>query len=110
MRADRLASIENLDLLSGAENVDNRVDDEDIQSLAESVRSNSSDLRSIHSKKSMEALVTKSKEKLNKLESIMESEVKCSPVIITHQDDDGARIAETKSLNKLPFKNRNPAL
>lgn len=32
------------------------------------------------------------------------------PVTITHKEDDGARLAETKSLNKLPFKNRNPAL
>ena len=32
------------------------------------------------------------------------------PLTIVHKEDDGARLAETKSFNKLPFKNRNPAL
>jgi hypothetical protein len=32
------------------------------------------------------------------------------PFTITHKEDDGERLKQTKSLNKLPFKNRNPAL
>lgn len=33
-----------------------------------------------------------------------------APRTITHTEDNGARLAETKSLNKLPFMNRNPAI
>jgi len=79
-------------------------DEDDISSIAESVRSNTS-IRSIHSKKSMTALVSKMKEQIEAMEPIYEE-----PVQVTHTDDDGRRLAETKSLNKLPFKNRNPAL
>ena len=32
------------------------------------------------------------------------------PITIIHTQDDGARLREIKSLNKLPFKNRNSAL
>ena len=120
MRADRIANLENMKVLAEQHNggIAGREDDDDhddVRSIAESVRSTSSDMKSIHSKKSMEVLVAKSKEKMlssDKLERIMEVPVssKQEPIIITHQDDDGARLAETKSLSKLPFKNRNPAL
>ena len=70
-------------------------------------------------------LVSKAKEKfsatrLDKKKSLcsIDEGGKCSggemsmklPLTIIHKEDDGARLAETKSLNKLPFKNRNPAL
>ena len=35
---------------------------------------------------------------------------KMKPKTVIHIEDDGARLAEKKSLNKLPFKNRNPAV
>ena len=85
-------------------------DDEDLVSLVESVKSTSSDSNTIHSKKSMKALITKCRERLNIMEPIRELEYRNEPIIITHQDDDGNRILEKKSLSKLPFKNRNPAL
>jgi len=88
--------------------------EDDIQSIAESCRSTSSVMRSIHSQKSMKAIVSKCRERMikkdieNKVEPL--PEFKVFPIVITHQEDNGARIAETKSLSKLPFKNRNPAL
>lgn len=99
--------------------------DDEINSVAESVKSSSSDINSIHSRKSLKALVAKSKERIssgcNNLSTIYDNEedsdnnqqcyvIREEPRVVTHQDDEGARIAATKSLSKLPFKNRNPAL
>jgi len=78
--------------------------------MAKSVRSETS-MRSIHSRKSTEALVTRSKAKILGIETIQEGEANLiPPILVTHRDDDGQRLIEKKSLNKLPFKNRNPAL
>lgn len=97
--------------------------DHDIRSIAQSIRSNGEgSISSIHSHKSMQMLVSKSRDRLESssmkrpLDVIMEcnssrGEIRMKPPItITHTEDNGARLAETKSLNKLPFKNRNPAL
>jgi len=83
--------------------------DDDI-SIAESIRSTSSTY-SIHSQKSLKILVEKAKERIEKLKQIPEMDLNIAPpILVTHTDDDGARLAETKSLNKLPFKNRNPSI
>ena len=74
----------------------------------------------------MKMLVTKSRDKIKlngqnqeqpfNLETVMEACTSVGekgmtpPITITHTEDNGARLKETKSLNKLPFKNRNPAL
>lgn len=74
-------------------------------SIADTIRSDHS-IRSIHSQKSMSTLIFKAKEKLNVvMEPVLEE-----PVFASLVEDGGRRLAETKSLNKLPFKNRNPAL
>jgi len=93
---------------------------DDLQSIAETIRSeSSSSVSTIHSRKSLQMMVSKAKERLATvaLGSILEcsdskgAEVAMAlPLTITHKEDDGARLKETKSLNKLPFKNRNPAL
>ena len=93
---------------------------DDLQSIADTIRSESNaSVSSIHSRKSLQMLVSKEKERLlhGRLKSIPErfdnegAEVGIGlPLTITHKEDDGARLKETKSLNKLPFKNRNPAL
>mmetsp|Transcript_5546 Transcript_5546/g.8166 ORF Transcript_5546/g.8166 Transcript_5546/m.8166 type:complete len:397 (+) Transcript_5546:172-1362(+) len=113
-------------------------DEDDIQSIAESVRSESSfssNSGSVHSQKSLQSLVASrsSKAKMGSTKSFSSSsfgpldpvmevfhennsttsrgEINIQPpILVTHTEDDGARLAETKSLNKLPFKNRNPAL
>ena len=99
--------------------------DIDLQSIAETIRTEGSEsVSTIHSRRSLQMLVSKAKEKLSaarldKMKSLCSiDEGKCSggemsmklPLTIVHKEDDGARLAETKSLNKLPFKNRNPAL
>lgn len=101
-------------------------DDEDVRSIAGTVISSKNGLMGyIHSRKSAEALVHHAKERLdtnkissfNPLDIVAEEEVdlveerKCSPpASITHKDDEGARLALMKSLQKLPFMNRNPAV
>ena len=126
MKAENLASSIKDDLLDGELeeiNDDRWKGDDDIMSIADTVRSESSSIGSIHSQKSMQALIARSKEnidtnsnagRLTSLETIAERQMMettmTPPVLITHTNDDGARIAETKSINKLPFMNRNPAL
>ena len=98
---------------------DKKTEEDDIQSIAATVRSEcNGSVSSIHSRKSMQMLISKSCDRLMKehderdcaLEPVEEDGGMRPPVTITHTEDDGARIAATKSLNKLPFKNRNPAL
>ena len=93
----------------------------DTKTIATSVMSEST-LGSIHSKKSLTALVSKVKERASNniiMPTINEDEIEGelskekavpTPVISTVTDDNGARMAEKKSINKLAFKNRNPAL
>ena len=95
-------------------------EEDDIQSIAKTIMNNESNLfSSIHSSKSIKMLVKQSCDSLSvPLNVIAEEEnrepmgeIKMNPPItIIHTQDDGARLRETKSLNKLPFKNRNPAL
>jgi len=128
MRAESLGCTVNMDDLngSGPEDGDDGGcnSDDEIMSIADTVRSESSTIGSIHSQRSMQALVARSKEKIGTtsvsnsnsfpLETISETPMMeaamTPPVWITHTDDGGARIAEAKSINKLPFMNRNPAL
>lgn len=87
---------------------ENQEVEDDIKSIAKSVMSNESIVKSIHSQKSMNILVSKAKERV--LTSVKEEEVAMTPpVFIIHTDDDGARLEEMKSLSKLAFKHRNPA-
>lgn len=104
--------------------------DDEIMSIAETVRSEGT-LGSIHSQRSVHALVARSRERignsdgggttsnstssraLRPIAEAMQAATEATmapPVLITHIEDDGARIAGTKSLNKLPFMNRNPAV
>jgi hypothetical protein len=100
------------------------VDADDTESIAISVMSEST-VGSIHSKKSIKALVSKAKERILETPTIEEEEEEEEeddereeekekavppPVLSTVTDDDGARMAEKRSINKLAFKNRNPAL
>lgn len=84
---------------------------DDTKSIANSVMSESS-IGSIHSKKSLSALVLKARERRSEMAPIEEEGEKAvpPPVLSTVTDDNGARMAEKKSINKLAFKNRNPAL
>ena len=94
----------------------------DTKSITTSVMSEST-IGLIHSKKSLTALVSKVKERASNngfMPTINEDEMEGgevvkekavpTPVISTVTDVNGARMAENRSINKLAFKNRNPAL
>lgn len=93
-------------------------EDDDIRSVAESVILDDDGIKSVHSQKSMRSVVSRVKRQLlvddddgkEALPRVVEEEAVPPPVIQIHREDDGARLENTKSLNKLPFKNRNPAL
>ena len=94
--------------------IDNDANDDvdDAQSIANTVMSEST-IGSVHSKKSLKALVSKARERMSEMAPIEEGESEKAvppPVLSTVTDDNGQRIAETRALNKLAFKNRNPAL
>lgn len=99
---------------------EDEIDVDDTESIATSMMSESA-VSSVHSKKSIKALVSKAKGRMlemtieegdeNKEEENQEREKAVPlPVLSTVTDDNGARLAEKKSINKLAFKNRNPAL
>ena len=92
---------------------DENVDVDDTKSIANSVMSESS-IGSIHSKKSLTALVSKARQRISEMSPIEEEdgidEAIKPPVLSTVTDDNGARMAEKKSINKLAFTKRNPAL
>ncbi len=88
-------------------------DVDDTKSIANSVLSSESSIGSIHSKKSLSALVSKAKERISEMPPIVEDEEEKAvppPVLSTVTDDNGARMIEKKSIGKLPFMKRNPAL
>ena len=94
----------------GAEN------DEDVQSVASSMLSTASSLRSIHSKKSMTVLAEKAKAKLtaarggaSKLEAVPE-EPKAAPLRVVVHNEDPMRLEKAKDPSNLPYMHRNPAV
>ena len=90
------------------------LDVDDTNSISESVISTDSTIKSIHSRKSIAALISKARSRvssqLTPIEEVEQEITLPQPIFITHADDGGARMAEKKSVNKLAFKNRNPAL
>ena len=84
---------------------------DDTKSIADSVMSESS-IGSVHSKKSLANLVAKARERRSDMALIEEDkeEAMQPPILSTVSDDNGARMAEKKSINKLAFINRNPAI
>lgn len=80
-------------------------------SIANSVMSESS-IKSIHSKKSLTELISKARGRMMVMSTIEEEgeDAISPPVFSTVTDDNGARMAEKKSIHKLAFKNRNPSV
>ena len=97
------------------------VDEDDtatVASLAETVRSQSSTISAVHSHRSMQALIARSRERLG-LDGPGEDDGEggcgggeangmAPPVCITHVDD--ARFDSKGDVSRLPFLNRNPAI
>jgi len=110
-RAEALAQGPVVDFLP-KDIVNDRNDAHDTESIANSVMSEST-IGSIHSKRSLSALVSKARERRSEMVPIEEYEEEKAmppPILSTVTDDNGARMAEKKSINKLAFQNRNPAL
>jgi hypothetical protein len=86
-------------------------DADDTKSIANSVMSESS-IKSIHSKKSLTELISKARGRMMVMATIEEEgeDAILPPVVSTVTDDNGARMAEKKSIHKLAFKNRNPSI
>ena len=89
-------------------------EEDETKSIANSVMSCESSIGSIHSKKSLTALVSKARERMSEMNPIIEEDEKdqaiSPPVVSTVTDDNGQRRKEMKSINKLAFTKRNPAL
>lgn len=86
-------------------------DFDETRSIADSIKTSGGySVTSIHSQKSLRHLISEAKKSLESIHEGMGEVGAPLPIMITHTDDGGARLAQTKSLNKLPFKNRNPAL
>jgi phosphatidate phosphatase APP1 len=94
----------------GVENEDED-DADETKSIANSVMSESS-IKSIHSKKSLSELISKARGRMMVMATIEEEgeDAISPPVVSTVTDDNGARMAEKKSIHKLAFKNRNPSI
>ncbi|KAL7442992.1 hypothetical protein ACHAXH_008874 [Discostella pseudostelligera] len=84
---------------------------DDTKSKANSVMSESS-IKSIHSKKSLTELISKARGRMMVMATIEEEgeDAILPPVVSTVTDDNGARMAEKKSIHKLAFKNRHPSV
>ena len=93
---------------------DHDTEEDETKSITNSVMSCESSIGSIHSKKSLTALVSKARERMSEMNPIIEEDEKdqaiSPPVVRTVTDDNGARKKEMKSINKLAFTKRNPAL
>ena len=96
----------------------NEDDTATVASLAETVRSQSSAISAVHSHRSMQAMIARSRERLG-LDTLGEDDDEggcdigeargmASPVCITHVDD--ARFDSKGDVSRLPFLNRNPAI
>lgn len=97
-------------------------DDDETKSVAMSVLSENRGLGAIHSRKSVEALAAASQRKKGGTETapfgldmplgtVSEFETaKAAPVISTHTDDQGSRMANKQTVQNLPYMNRNPAV
>lgn len=81
--------------------------DEDTMSVASRVLSENKGLGAVHSQKSVAAITAK------KMEAISEepkSSAVPEPRIVSHPDDEGTRLANKSTIQKLPYMNRNPSV
>ena len=97
--------------------------DGEARAFAKAVLADMEDLKGVHSEKSVAQLYTKAKDDMDdgKKKVHIAPEVKAevttnalehagTPLIAVHDDSEGARMTEKKSVRKLPYMNRNPAV
>ena len=117
LRAERYGPIDGHGLNRKGKGVDED-DTATVASLAETVRSQSSTISAVHSHRSMQVMIARSRERLgldtpgndDDEERCGDGEAKgmAPPVCITHVDD--ARFDSKGDVSRLPFLNRNPAI
>jgi len=90
-------------------NIESESKDDQYTAAAKSLLSASdSDLKNVHSTKSIAAIVKSTVGKEAKADSKAGKAIN-EPIIVTHQTSDG-RIENQHQINKLPYMNRNPAV
>ena len=101
------------DAENGDDNKENRVDAQTVMSNVSAAES----IRSVHSKKSLQAVINREKTKLGGgqgLPAISEGGQgfagAAMPRIITHDETGGTRITNKDLVSQLPYMNRNPAV
>ena len=101
------------DAENGDDNKENRVDAQTVMSNVSAAES----IRSVHSKKSLQAVINREKTKLGGgqgLPAISEGGQGFAgaavPRIITHDETGGTRITNKDLVSQLPYMNRNPAV
>jgi len=72
-------------------------------------------IRSVHSKKSLQAVINREKKKIAAtMPAITEGDEAyfkaAPPVIVTHDETGGSRITKKGLVSQLPYMNRNPAV
>merc|ERR1719198_1801622 len=93
-------------------NVDANADD-DARSVATSILSQASDLRAVHSKKSMAALAEQARGRIStgrKLESVAEEQPPAPKVKVVVHNEDPMRLKKALDPSNLPYMHRNPAV
>ncbi len=84
------------------------MDAEDGKSIA-SALSEAKSLRSIHSTKSLKAVINKIKEQGSTLTSIQETKMS-EPLIVKIDEEGGSRLNKKSDPSQLPYMHRNPAV
>jgi len=83
--------------------------DEDTMSVASRVLSENKELGAVHSQKSMAAITAKKMGAIPE-EKQQEPTAIPEPRIVSHPPDDGSRLANQATIQKLPYMNRNPSV
>lgn len=95
----------------------NNVDSEALQN-AKVLLGEEEDIQAVHSTKSVVQLLKNAKDKIQSVQQQVrpppsypaEPKVANEPKVVIHEPNQGARMEEKKSVNKLPYMHRNPAV
>ena len=99
---------ENLAKLDGSETKSTK--DEDAVSLATTVLSECKSIRSVHSARSLAALTQRAKDKIEAELGAVPEHKAVSPMIVTHDEENGVRLSKKNDPSNLPYMHRNPAI
>ena len=98
--------------------------DSDAYAAARAVLAEDEDMASVHSKRSVAALLAAAKEKIANVTDTVkatkaaqlaalepkEAKVTGGPIIVVHEPSEGTRIDGKQTVSQLPYQHRNPAV